>query len=63
MPLLLRRHKVPYYWLIWPEDRVLIAHALDGDNFRIVATLKDQAKARIPPFDAIELDLGYILGG
>ena len=62
MPLLLRRHKVPYYWLIWPEDRVLIAHALDGDNFRIVATLKDQAKARIPPFDAIELDLGYILG-
>jgi hypothetical protein len=30
LPLLLRRHRVPYYWLIWPEDRVLIAHALDA---------------------------------
>ena len=28
--LLLQRHRVPYYWIIWPEDRVLIAHQLDG---------------------------------
>jgi Uma2 family endonuclease len=62
VPLLLQRHRVPYYWLIWPEDRVLIAHQLDGENFRIIATLKDEARARIPPFDAMELDLAYILG-
>ncbi|MCF7985913.1 MAG: Uma2 family endonuclease [Thiohalocapsa sp.] len=63
LPLLLQRHQVPYYWLIWPEDRVLIAHALDAGHYRVTATLKDVAKARVAPFDAIELDLAYILGG
>jgi len=62
LPLLLRRHAVPFYWLIWPEDRVLLAHALEAGNYRIVATLKDEPRARIPPFDAVELDLAYILG-
>jgi hypothetical protein len=51
---------VPFYWLIWPEDGVLIAHSLDGENYRVVATLKDVARARVPPFDAIEIDLAYI---
>jgi len=60
--LLLQRHKVPYYWLIWPEDKVLIAHQLDGDSYRVVKTITGQTKARIPPFDDIELDLSYILG-
>jgi len=62
MPLLLRRHRVPFYWLIWPEDRVLVAHALEGDEWRVLATLKDQTRARVPPFEAIELDLAYMLG-
>ena len=60
--LLLQRHKVPFYWLIWPEDRVLIAHQLDGDNYRVVRTIAGETRARIPPFDEIELDLSYILG-
>ena len=60
--LLLQRHRIPFYWLIWPEDRVLIAHQLDGDSYRVVATISGQSQARIPPFDSIELDLGYILG-
>jgi Uma2 family endonuclease len=63
LPLLLERHQVPWYWLIWPEDRVLIAHQLDGGHYRVIATLKDQPRARIPPFDAIELDLAAMLGG
>jgi len=60
--LLLQRHKIPFYWLIWPEDKVLIAHQLDGDSYRVVKTISGQTKARIPPFDDIELDLNYILG-
>ncbi|MBK1733347.1 Uma2 family endonuclease [Thiococcus pfennigii] len=60
---LLQRHRVPFYWLIWPEDRALIAYALDGGGYRVVRTLVDEPKARVPPFDAIELDLSYILGG
>jgi len=60
--LLLQRHRVPFYWLIWPEDRILIAHQLDGDNYRVVATISGQTHARLPPFDDVELDLAYILG-
>ncbi|AGA89456.1 hypothetical protein Thimo_0611 [Thioflavicoccus mobilis 8321] len=62
LPLLLRRHRAPFYWLIWTEDRVLIVHALDDGNYRVVATLKDETHFRIPPFEAVELDLAYILG-
>ena len=60
--LLLQRHGVPFYWLIWPDDRVLIAHAIDGEGYRVVKTISGQSKARIPPFEEVELDLAYILG-
>lgn len=60
--LLLQRYWVPYYWIIWPEDRVLIAHQLEGANYKVIATISGERSARIPPFDAIELDLAYILG-
>lgn len=64
--LLLQRHRVPFYWLIWPEDRTLIAHQLDGEGYRVIATITqptaEQARARIPPFDSVEINLEYILG-
>ena len=60
--LLLQRHGVPFYWLIWPEDRTLIAYALDGGQYRICATITEPAPVRVPPFEEIALDLGYILG-
>jgi len=61
LPQLLKRHRVPCYWLIWPEDRTLVAYALDGGDWREIATLKDQGRGRILPFDAIELDLADLL--
>lgn len=60
--LLLQRHRVPFYWLIWPEDRTIIAYALDDGRYRVCATMTEPVPARIPPFDEIALDLGYILG-
>jgi Uma2 family endonuclease len=62
LPLLLKRHRVPYYWLIWPEDRALVAHVLESGDWRVAATLKDRGRARIPPFDSIELDMAALLG-
>jgi len=59
--LLLQCHRVPFYWLIWPEDRVLIAYRIEGSNYRVAATVSGQGRARIPPFDGVELDLSYIL--
>jgi hypothetical protein len=41
----------------------LVTHRLDGDTYRVVATLVSQGGARIPPFEEVTLDLGYILDG
>lgn len=60
--LLLQRQRVPFYWLIWLEDRVLIAHRLDEGQFRVVTTITGETRARIWPFDETELDLAYIFG-
>jgi len=63
VPLLLQRHRVPWFWLIWPEARALIAHALEGDGYRAVAMLNatEHRRVRVPPFDAVELDLAAML--
>ncbi len=63
LPLLLKRHRVPHYWLIWPEERVLVAYTLDEGDWRTSVTLKGQGRARIPPFEAVELELDALLGG
>jgi Uma2 family endonuclease len=65
--LLLQRHRVPYYWLIWPEERTLVAYGLDGVSYRIITNLTaagaDAGRVPIPPFEAVPIDLGYIFGG
>ncbi len=60
--LILQRQRVPYYWIVWPEDRVLIAYRLDQGGVTMVATIQGQATSRIPPFDEVELDMAYLLG-
>lgn len=62
LPLLLRRHRVPFYWVIWPEERILVAHALREGEWRVLATVKEGEPARLPPFEAVEIDLASILG-
>jgi Uma2 family endonuclease len=64
--LLLQRHRVPFYWLIWPEDRALVAYQLDDGAYRVIASVAnptaDGQRMHIPPFQAAEIDLGYIFG-
>jgi Uma2 family endonuclease len=62
LPLLLQRHRVPFYWLIWPEEGALAAHELEGNSYRVIAKVTEPGKVRIRPFAEIELDVGFILG-
>jgi len=50
---------VPHYWLIDPVERTLEALALQGAAWTRSA-FTDGDIARIPPFDAIELDVGRL---
>ena len=65
--MLLQRAEVPYYWVLSPEDKTLIAYALDDGSYRVIDSVEcgknsDPAKIRIPPFETVEIDLGYVFG-
>jgi Uma2 family endonuclease len=56
------RAGVAQYWLVDPEDRTLEALRLDAatGHWVEVGAYGDDAIARIPPFDAIELEVGRL---
>ena len=64
--LRLQRAGVPFYWIIDPEDRALIAYAIAAGGYHAVFTAEGpdetSLKARIPPCDEIEIDLGILFG-
>lgn len=51
------RSGVQYLWLVHPRRRSLEAFRLHDGKWLLIATLKDDERARVEPFDAIELDL------
>jgi len=63
-----RAEKVPIYarecvahvWLVDPLLRTLEVLRLDGPTYRLIATWRGDATVRAEPFDAIELDLGFL---
>ncbi len=66
--MLLQRHQVPFYWVISPEAVTLIAYRLAGEAYQVAYSVEydaeaENSKARIPPFEEAEIDLGYIFGG
>ena len=65
--MLLQSFSVAYYWVISPEDKTLIAYHLVGENYHVVFSIEckqasDLKKVRIPPFEAVEVDLAYVFG-
>jgi Uma2 family endonuclease len=54
------RAGVPFYWLIDPDARVLEALALRDSTWVEVGVYDEDAGARIPPFEAIELEVGRL---
>jgi Uma2 family endonuclease len=54
------REKVGNVWLIDPLARTLEAFRLDGETFRLMGTWRDEARVRIEPFAAIELELALL---
>jgi len=54
------REKVSHVWLVDPIARTLEALRLDGDTFRLIGAWRDEARVRVDPFDAIELELSVL---
>jgi Uma2 family endonuclease len=64
--LRLQRAKVPYYWIVDPEDRALMAYGLDDGRYQTLFTAlgpeETTSIVRVPPFEALELNLGLLFG-
>ncbi|MBX3274204.1 MAG: Uma2 family endonuclease [Sandaracinaceae bacterium] len=50
-------HGVARYWIVDPVARTVEAMALAGGRWVDAGSFGDEERARIPPFDAIELEL------
>jgi Uma2 family endonuclease len=51
------RNRVSWVWFVDPAARTLEALRLEGSEWMVALTAGGDEKARIPPFDAIELEL------
>lgn len=54
------RAGVAHAWLVDPTARTLEAYRLESGAWRLVGTWRDDARARIEPFAAIELELSAL---
>ncbi|HYE92840.1 MAG TPA: Uma2 family endonuclease [Terriglobales bacterium] len=50
------RHGVTWYWIVDPIARTIEVRRLDGDAYRLVATLQGETARALPPFDDLPLD-------
>jgi|CXWL01.1.fsa_nt_gi Uma2 family endonuclease len=57
---LYRRCGVLYFWLADPRDRTLEAYFLEAQRWVQLGAWSAEQKARVPPFEEIELDLGRL---
>lgn len=55
-----RRERVGHVWLVSPPNQTLEVYALEGDRYSLLDTHEGDARVRVPPFDAIELDLALL---
>lgn len=56
------RARVAHAWLIDPTARTVEVLALDGGGWRLLSACGDDDLVRLPPFDAVELDLLALWG-
>jgi hypothetical protein len=53
---------VAHVWLLDPLVRTLEALRLDGESYRLSGVWRGNAKVRVEPFEAIELELEALWG-
>ncbi len=54
------RERVQHLWFVEPIARTLEVYRLESTAWLRLATFRDDARVRIEPFDAIELELGAL---
>jgi hypothetical protein len=54
------REKVGHVWLVDPRVKTLEAFRLETGRWVLLGTWEGDARVRVEPFDAVELELGAL---
>lgn len=54
------RERVPHVWLLDPRLQTLEAFALENARYQLIGAWRGNTTVRVPPFEALELELGAI---
>src|SRR5690606_41263051 len=55
-----RKAGIPHYWLLDPDEKILEAYFLKGDNYLLVFTGGPEDEFTHPEFSGLKLDLNKI---
>ena len=58
----LHQHGVPHYWIVDLEEPLLTVLRHHSDGYLIVSTVAPGERARLEPFDAVELEVTRLFG-
>lgn len=61
-PRVLLAAEVPHYWVLHPEEKVLLVHRWTVDGYTVVLRATSGDRVRAEPFDALELDVAELFG-
>lgn len=53
---------VPHYWIVKPEEKLLVVHRWSSAGYTIILTATSGQRVRAEPFEAIEIDVGTLFG-
>jgi Uma2 family endonuclease len=54
--------EVPHYWIVKPEEKLLVIHRWSAAGYTIVLSATSGQSIRAEPFDAIEIKVGVLFG-
>lgn len=61
-PRVLHAARVPHYWAVHPEEKMLLVHRWADAGYTVVLTATSGDLVRAEPFDAVELDVSELFG-
>jgi Uma2 family endonuclease len=61
-PRVLHGAEVPHYWILDPDERILLVHRWSPDGYVVVQRAAAGETVRAEPFDAIELRVSTLFG-
>lgn len=58
----LRASGVGHYWVVNPEEKILVVHRLEAQGYLVVLAASSGDTVRAEPFEAVELRVGVLFG-